>query len=228
MKKFSLVLLCLFSFGFSQDREKQAMGISLLLEEEESVAPDVLRMDVSVNARGGKEGDVVSMLGEVDRAVRGLGFDYSGGNYWVQKNCWWEEGKRKCKGYVGEVKYSFRLQRALDQNKLLDLLDAFKEKFGESVSYAVSQSLWMVSPKRAKGLEEELRFRLLERAKDFAAKAGKRLGKDCYIQSVSYEHVSPIRGVVPYMALKSSTQAPEPKMEEVSVSVRASVSLVCR
>ncbi len=228
MKKFILFLLCMLSFGFSQDKEVRSIDISLPLEEEESLTADILRVDIFVNARGNKEIEVVNMLGEVDKAIRSLGLDYSGGNYWVQKNCWWEEGKRKCKGYLGELRYSFLLQRASDQNKLLDLLDAFKEKFGETINYGVSKTVWMVSPKKAKGVEEELRLRLLNRARDFATKAGKNLGKECYIKSVSYDYISPIRGGMALMALKFSPQAPEPKMEETSISVKAVVGFVCR
>ncbi|MFN3599130.1 MAG: hypothetical protein ACK4VK_05280 [Aquificaceae bacterium] len=228
MKKFILFLLCMLSFGFSQDKEVRSIDISLSLEEEESLTADILRVDIFVNASGNKEIDVVNMLGEVDKAVKSLGFEYSGGNYWVQKNCWWERDKRRCEGFLGELRYSFRLQKASDQNRLLDLLDAFKEKFGKAINYTVSQTIWVVSNKKTEGLKEELRLRLLDKARDFATKAGKRLGKECHIQSVSYEHISPIRGDIGLMTLKSASEAPEPKMEEISTSVRAIVGLVCR
>lgn len=227
MRKFILCLLFLLSFGFSQDKDMQAINISLTLQEEEALTPDVLKVDISINAHGNKEADVVGMLGEIDRTIRSLGLEYSGGNYWVQKNCWWEEGKRKCKGYLGELRYSFRLQRAWDQNRLLDALDGLKEKFGEAINYAISQTIWIVSEIKIRDLEERLRLRLLDRAKDFATKVSKKLGKECHIQNVNYEYVSPIRGGRDFMALKSS-QAPEPRMEDIFISVRAVVGFVCR
>lgn len=85
MRKFILCLLFLLSFGFSQDKDMQAINISLTLQEEEALTPDVLKVDISINAHGNKEADVVGMLGEIDRTIRSLGLEYSGGNYWVQK-----------------------------------------------------------------------------------------------------------------------------------------------
>ncbi|MFN3870347.1 MAG: SIMPL domain-containing protein [Aquificaceae bacterium] len=223
MKKFILCLLCVSYLGFSQDKE--AVSISLMLQEEEAIAPDLLKMDIYISARGNKEIEVINRLGEIDKDIKKLGFDYSGGSYSVEKNCWWEWAKRKCKGYLGELSYSFRLQKASDQNRILDVLDTFKEKFGEGIDYKVYEPHWVVSEKKTKGLEEELRLRLLDRAKEFAKKAGQRLGMECRIQSVNYErHDIPIRGLM----LKSSSEAPEPKAEEKTLSVRALVGFVCR
>jgi len=49
-------------------------------------------------------------MGEVDKELRRLKIDYKGGQYSVFQNCWWEEDKRRCSGYKGEIGYVFLLK----------------------------------------------------------------------------------------------------------------------
>jgi len=73
---------------------------------------------------------------------------------------------------------------------------------------------------------------IFERAKEFSKTASKALGKTCDIETINYEK-EPLR----YHPEQFSTfisdeafvvKAPQPKKEEKSVSVRASVKLRCK
>lgn len=230
MRKFIATFLCFISFAFSQEKEMQTTNIFFTLQYKEDITPDILKMNTFINASGSRESDVINILGEVDKAIRNLKLEYSGGNYLVQKRCWWEDGKRKCKGYTGEIEYSFMLQRASDQNKVLDILDSFKEKFGEIINYTVSQTVWIVSENKIKDIDEQLKLKLLNRAKDFTVKVSKNLGKECYIKSVNYGYINYIDLEDSRIHLKSlkSIEAPEPKADNISISTKATVELICR
>lgn len=230
MTKFKgfLLIFSIVAVALAQERELQGIRISLFLEEREEVSPDVFRLDISLRANGQKESEVINILGSVDKAIRDLKVEYSGGRYWVEKNCWWEKEKRRCSGYTGTISYSFRLDNPSKQNEILEALDHFKSKLGEAVSYSVSNSSWVVSEKKIKGVEEDLRLKLIDRAKDFAEKASKRLGKNCSIQSIRYEPSGAV-APLPFRALKTAkVEAPEPAYEDLPFTIKAFVDFVCK
>lgn len=205
--------------------------ITITLEDERELFPDVLNLNISLTAKASKEADVINILGEVDRVVRDLGFDYSGGTYHVTKNCIWEKDKLRCSGYKGELSYTFRLKDPNGQNRVIETVSRFKDRYGEKVSYTISNPFWSIDRKRQKEVVNILRIELIKKAQDFAGEVSKALKGPCSVSRVDFDTVlphkvyPPIRGAE--LAVTGSVEAPQPKAEEQTVSVRARVELVC-
>lgn len=228
-----LLLLTGFTSLYAEEKEHEFTRISVTLEERKELTPDVLSMTVGVNANAVKEADVINMLGSVDKAIRALNLNYKGGSYSVYKNCWWEKDKRKCSGYKGEIGYSFELKDSKEQIKVLEVIDEFKEKYGERLNYTVSHPQWLISEKKTKETENELKLDMIDTAINFAKRAGERLGKKCSISSINYDVRRPtweppfLYRAAPVME-KASIEAPEPKKEDKAVNIKASIGYICR
>lgn len=214
---------------YAEEKDYELTRISINLEERKELAPDILSMTVEVNANAEKEAEVINILGGIDKALRTLNLNYKGGSYSVYKNCWWENYRRKCSGYRGKLKYFFELREAREQNKILEVIEEYKEKYGEKMNYTVSHPQWLISETKVKDTEKELKLEIINTAMDFAKRVGEQLGKKCSISSIKYDVRSPIwepPGF--YIMEKAVIEAPEPKKEDKVVSVKASVGLVCR
>ncbi|MEN3039863.1 MAG: hypothetical protein ABDI07_12095, partial [Candidatus Kryptonium sp.] len=91
----------------------------------------------SLTSTSQREGDVLNMLGNVDKAIRELGVSYSGGSYDLQKNCLWEAGRQRCSGFKGTLNYIFELKDAKQQGKVTETVDSFKDKYGKNIEYEI-------------------------------------------------------------------------------------------
>ncbi|MDW7973136.1 MAG: SIMPL domain-containing protein [Thermodesulfovibrio sp.] len=239
MKTITLsVLFLIFILGlipvYAEEKDLDIVRISITLEERKEITPDILNITLGINANAQRESEVINILGAIDKAIRALNLNYSGGSYSVYKNCWWEKDKRKCSGYKGELGYSFELKDAKEQNKILETIDEFKEKYGERMNYTVSNPQWLVSEKKAKAMENEIRLDIIDTALNFAKKAGEKLGKKCSISTINYDVRRPYFWEPPIfykaapMMEKAMIEAPEPKKEDKAINVKASVGFVCR
>lgn len=227
-----VLILIILLFGSLQAIEKpqEPIQISAVLEEVKEVEPDIFRFSLSLSVKTGRERDGVNILGEVDRAIRELGFKYSGGKYSLYKDCQWEKGRLRCVGYRGDLFYNFELKEVGKQNTVLETVERLKDKFGEALSYSVSPPSWVLSKKRIREVEEELRMDIVDRALGFSKGVGDRLGKNCSLSSIEYTAAGrPIHEGARVMTLEKATvEAPEPKKESVSITLSAFVRLLCR
>lgn len=211
--------------------------LSITLEETREPIPDILALDLKVDVTTAKEAEAINILGAIDNVLRNLNLDYKGGKYSVYKNCWWEKGKQRCTGYKGSIGYLFELKNAASQNQIFEALERFKERYEkkmslEEMNFSVSQPEWRISEKEYHKVEDELKFKIIDTAKDFSDRVSKKLGKTCYISDIDYDVKRPLP-IGPYYGAKAanlmerSIDAPEPKKEEKTVSVRAGVKLRC-
>ncbi len=231
------ILFIIFFIGlgnsYCQDKDYDFTRISITLEEKKEVVPDILKMTLSVNSFTLKEVDSINMLGALDKAVRALNLKYSGGKYAVEKNCWWEKDRRRCSGYKGNINYSFELKEGAEQNKIFDLLDKFKEQYGEKINYSVSNTTWVISDKKAEEIEMQLKLLMIDKGMNFAKKVEEKMGKKCTISNISYDIKrpfwdSPVFLKSAHTVEKFSVEAPEPKREDIEISVKANLSLICK
>lgn len=226
------------SYSFMKEYIKkeptESTRISITLEERKEITPEIFVLPFSVNVTASKEADVVNILGSVDKAIRLLNFNYKGGSYSVYKNCWWEKGKRKCAGYKGELHYTFELRNVENQNKIIDAVEEIKETYGESISYSVSEPRWLVDEKQIRKAEEGLKLSIIATAVEFGKKAGEKLNKTCTVSNIDYDARRPqLRPILPQLYKGATekttlTEAPEPKKEESTISVRATVRYICK
>lgn len=220
-------------FAHANQKDSDATTIGIILEGRKEIIPDILRMTIEINAVESKESEVINILGSLDKTIRGLNLSYSGGSYSVYKNCWWDKDKRKCIGYKGDITYNFSLKDVKEQNKILDILDDFKEKYGEKLNYSISRPQWIVSEKNLKTSESEVKLEMIDIAVDFGKKAGEKLNKNCSIYRMNYEVRQPFWEYIPVykstLAIeKSNIEAPEPKKEDKAISVKVNVEFKCR
>lgn len=199
--------------------------ITMNLTESKELLPDYLSMNLSVTAKAQKESEVINMLGNVDKAVRSLGLKYTGGRYWVGKRCWWENGRFRCLGYEGRIRYTFELKDPKEQNYVLEVIDSFKDRYGESMSYSVSEPKWSISEKHHRNVEKELRFSIIDSAKELTDSLSKRLNKECFIQTIDFTTRMP--PIEPY-TMRKGIEAPEPSVEGQTLNVDAVLRLVCK
>lgn len=235
MKAFVLSILAILlsiTVVYAQETEQDITHISITLEEIKVLTPDVLSMTLEFNVTTKKEAEAVNILGAIDKAIRGLNLKYTGGNYSVYKNCWWEKYTYECSGYKGSNGYVFELKEAKEQNKVIEVLEDFKEKYKDKINYTVSSPEWVVTEKTAKTEESELKLKIIDSAKDFAKKVSEKLGKTCFISTINYDVRRPYFWEPIYLKslemAKSAIEAPEPKKEDKTLSVKASVSLRCK
>ncbi len=200
--------------------------ISVILEEKKEILPDTFALGLEIIAIMDTEVKAINIIGSVDKTLRDLGFDYKGGKYWVYQNCWWEKNKRKCSGYKAIVEYLFLLKNPSFQNKILKILEKFKQKYRGSFKFKIYRTDWIVSEKKMDRLKDELRLKIIKKAKDFLIKVSSALGKSCDIKSIDYNvglHYPS------YLPTKSKgLEAPEPKKEEKTVNIKAKVILICK
>ncbi len=210
---------------YAGEKEQTGAHISITLEDRKALIPDLLVMNLQIKVNTATEAEAINMLGSVDKAIRELKVDYTGGKYSVNKHCWWEWEKRRCAGYEGGINYVFQLREPKEQNKILEVVDSFKDKYEKKMNYSVSEPSWIVSGERIKAIEEELRYSIIDSAKSFAKRVSEKLEKNCSIQSIRYD-IDRSRWGWWEIGLKS-IEAPEPKKEDQIVKVQAKVELKC-
>lgn len=228
------LLFSLISVSTYAQSDGNSMEVFITLEDAKELIPDILAMPVTVNVTTIKEIDAVNILGSVDKSLRGLGFDYRGGKYSIYKNCSWEKGKEICSGYKGSISYVFELTEPAGQNKVFETLSNFKEKYGEKIDIAISNPQWIVSKKSYQKEEDSLKIEIIDSAKDFARKISEKLGKTCSLASMNYDVRKPqlwwssFEEGLYLKTARSMAEAPEPKKEEKTVSVKVSVKMLCK
>lgn len=174
--KFIIFLCILYIFSFisvygqnKEVRDKEKITkIFMKIEDTKELIPDFLEIEVKVNVTTEKEIDAINILGKVDKSLRNLGFEYEGGRYSVEKNCWWEGNIQKCLGYKGSIYYTFGLKELSDQNKIFEILSNFKEKYSKQIEFSVSEPKWIVSKKNLYEVEEELKIEIIDITKNFS------------------------------------------------------------
>lgn len=231
MKKtiFLSIILALFcTYAYAQDKDENITKVSIILEQTREIVPDILSMSLYVNVTTPKEIETINALGAIDKAIRNLNLDYKGGKYSVYKRCWWEKDRQKCQGYRGSSGYIFELKDATAQNQIFEMMERFKEKYGEEMNFTVSEPQWIVSKKNTTKVEDELKLEIIDTAKDFSEKVSKKLGKTCYISNIDYEIRRPSYGPEPIFLKTKSIEAPEPKKEELVIGVKVGVKLNCK
>ncbi|MCS7149320.1 MAG: SIMPL domain-containing protein [Caldimicrobium sp.] len=231
----TLLLIFFISDLNAQERvpEDKVTRIYLTFEQKVDIQPDLLQMNLHLTSKADKEAEVVNALGDIDKAIRALGIDYSGGKYSVEKNCFYEKNKWKCVGYIGNLHYYFKLTNPKEQNKILEAIESVKEKLGDKVEYSVDQPQWVVTEKQTKRLEKNLQMDLISQAAEFAKEVGEKIGRKCSIFSIDFDMS---RGILLYspVFLKSaerraapSIEAPEPKKDDKVINVKAKVNMIC-
>lgn len=240
MRVFLILFLAVFAFFLFNEttnaqenlKETERTVVLIILEERKELMPDTLYFNFSISAKSERESDVINMLGLVDKKIRDLKFDYSGGSYSVFKNCWWEKEKRKCMGYIGEVNYQFKLKETKEQNRLLEAVDDIKERYGEKLNYTVSSPQWSISERRIRESQEELKLLIIDSAKLFANKIADKIKRTCMISEINYDtgrlyFEQPVMFKAATMSETRTIEAPEPKRDEKSVIVKAQIRLIC-
>lgn len=234
---FTMIMLFIsFSSIYADDKikEHELTRISITLEEKRELSPDILNMNFSVTAKAQKEVDVINILGSIDKSIRNLKIEYTGGNYSVYKNCWWEKNKLKCSGYKGDLNYDFKLKDSKEQNKILESIEEIKEQFGENIAYSVSNPQWIITEKKYKEVENALKIEIIDTLIKFSNKVSEKIGRQCVISSIDYdikrfylERPIAYKSAVPDIAVEKTIEAPEPKREDKTVTVKAYVKYLC-
>lgn len=223
------ILLMLLPLNLRAQEGKESLTHTLLdVEESARLQPDSLRLEVSITSTFQREADVLNMLGDVDKAIRGLAVSYSGGSYNLQKNCWWEVNRQRCSGFKGTLNYIFELKDAKQQERLIETIDSFKDKYGKNIEYSIAPPSWVVSDGKKKETERALRLKILDTAVELGKEIGKRLGKNCTLHRLNYQLVDVALLRLQKEAMVRALEPPEPKREDVNLRVRATLELVCR
>ena len=241
MKKivfFVIIFALLFSIDSAFAQQQDSTKVYITLEETKDLTPDIYSLSIIIHVNTKEEAEVIKILGGADKVVKNLRLNYKGGKYNVYRNCWWEKGREVCSGYKGNVSYNFELEKPEQQNKILESLAEFQEKYGEKVSLTISNPMWTVSKRNLRIAEDELKLEIVDTAKAFTQKMSEKLGKICNISDINYDLRRPPIWY-PFrdedIMLKSATkesrislEAPTPVKEDKTLSVKTSITLICR
>jgi len=185
MKKIVLIslgigLLSLFNVSKTLSEtnvdSKKVTRVSIVLEHKREVQPDILSLRVNMKIKTDKEIDAINILGDVDKRIRKLGFNYKGGNYRIEQNCWWTRKGQVCEGVNGYISYNFELKDYKEQNELYETLNKITESY-PSLTFEVSEPIWITSQKLTDKVQNEIKLELIEKAQDFRGALTEKLGK---------------------------------------------------
>lgn len=232
------IFIYLLPLNNAFSEQKDSTRVYITLEETKDLIPDIYTISIAVNVNSIQEAEVIKILGDVDKSIKNLRLNYKGGKYEVYRNCWWEKGKEKCSGYKGNVYYYFELEKPEQQNKILETLTDLQEKYQDKVSLTISNPTWKVSKKNLKIAEEELKLEIIDAARAFSKKVSEKIDKFCHITDINYDVKRPPIWY-PFrdenIMLKSATreskislEAPTPVKEEQTISVKTSITLLCK
>jgi len=213
------------------DECRECTNIKTIIQDKKEIEPDVLAVSVNITVEGSKESEIINILGEVDKSIRDLGFEYKGGKFSVYKNCWWENNKTKCEGFKGSSFYVFELKNPTDQNKIYEKLSYFSGKYKDKLDYSVSQPEWTASKEKIEQIEEQLKLSVIDKALSFTQQVSKKLNKTCNIKSLDYEsdqaYPMPIyRNML--MKTAESVSAPEPKKDVNFMDIKVKAEIICK
>jgi hypothetical protein len=213
------------------DECKECTYIETIIQDKKEIEPDILAVSVNISVKGSKESEIINMLGEVDRSIRDLGFEYKGGKFSVYKNCWWENNKTKCEGFKGNSFYVFELKNPTDQNKIYEKLSYFSGKYKDKLDYSVSQPEWIASKEKTEQIEYQLKLSVIDKALSFTQQVSKKLNKSCNIKSLDYEsdqvYPMPIYRTM-LMKTAESVSAPEPKKDINFIDIKVKTEIICK
>jgi hypothetical protein len=213
------------------DECKECTYIETIIQDKKEIEPDILAVSVNISVKGSKESEIINMLGEVDRSIRDLGFEYKGGKFSVYKNCWWENNKTKCEGFKGNSFYVFELKNPTDQNKIYEKLSYFSGKYKDKLDYSVSQPEWTASKEKTEQIEYQLKLSVIDKALSFTQQVSKKLNKSCNIKSLDYEsdqvYPMPIYRAM-LMSTAESVSAPEPKKDINFIDIKVKTEIICK
>jgi hypothetical protein len=216
------------------DECKECTYIKTIIQDKKEIEPDILAVNVNVSVKGSKESEIINMLGEVDKSIRDLGFEYKGGKFSVYKNCWWENNKNKCEGFKGSSFYVFELKNPTDQNKIYGKLSYFSDKYKDKLDYSISQPEWTASKEKTEQIENQLKLSVIDKALSFTQQISKKLNKSCNIESLNYEsdqiYPIPIYRTILMSTAESveSVSAPEPKKDVNFIDIKVKAEIICK
>jgi len=211
----AVFLVLLFAFcGFAQEI---ATKVSFSSTASTQLLPDTYLLSLTISATASKESTALSLLGKAHKELAKLSLPFSGGKFYLDRNCLLDKGTQKCQGFKASASYEFHLQDIQRQAAIFETLSSI-----DGINFAVHQTEWMISPARQEKAKEELMLSLLDKAKTFSDQIGKRLNKSCAIESISYQPSH-----TPILYAKTQT-LPEPTKEPQTISITANISLICR
>jgi hypothetical protein len=193
-----------------------------------NVMPDVYTIYVSIVVKDKKEKDVINTLGKIDRSIRNLNVDYVGGNYNLSKNCYYDENKQICEGFIGYSYYKFNLKEVENQVNILETFSSLKKEF-KNMYFQIEGSDWILSKHLRDRIEDSLKISIIDRINNFSEQISKKINKKCILKTISYKQ----NYYFPYYERKyealqaEAFTAPSPKSEEITISVEANIKLAC-
>jgi uncharacterized protein YggE len=194
-----------------------ATKVSFSTTASTQLLPDTYILSLTISATDNKPATALSLLGRAHKELAKLGLPFSGGKFYLDRNCFLDKGTQKCQGFKGTAFYEFRLQDPQPQSTILETLSSI-----DGINFAIHQTEWVLSPAHQEQVKEELMLSLLDKAKIFSDQMGKKLNKTCTIESISYQ---PNHTPILYAKAQS---LPEPTKEPQTISITANISLICR
>ena len=194
----------------------------------EEVLPDVFVLPLSVEVRADEEGTVLKTLSAVDEAMRKLGLKYSGGNYSIWEDRFWNSKEKRYErnGFVGRIHYRFLLKKPEAQSSVYDALERLRKNY--RFAYSVSSPHWEISGEKSEAVKENLKRSLLSAAKREAQLLSDSLEKSCSISEVDFSQRTFYPVYREKTLLRTETAPPLSRREESKLSVSARVKFICK
>ena len=216
-KKKGYGLFLAFLFTACSFAQESATKVSFSPIASTQLLPDTYLLSLTISATADKPTIALSLLGKAHKELAKLGLPFSGGKFYLDRNCMLDKGTQKCQGFKATAFYEFHLQDPQPQSTILEALSSI-----DGINFAIHQTEWIISPARQEKAKEELMLSILDKAKTFSDQMGKKLNKSCTIESISYQPDH-----TPIFHAKAQS-LPEPTKEPQTISITANISLICR
>ncbi len=230
---FFLIFIFIFSFVSSLQAQETSQESSLTIlfpvEEETQIVPDLYLLRVTGEVRASSEKQALSVLFYLDSELRKLlkslkGISYKGGNFQIQRNCFWEKNSWTCRGIRGSIFYVFFSNSTSFQSKVVSVFVKTKKRF-PFFFFRISYSNWTVSFKKIKTTYQNLRLKAIREILSFCKLLSEETGKKCVVKKIDFSLRSPSEYPV-YRSANLKVSLPEPikDLKEIKISARVEVS----
>ena len=222
MKKFLLASLLGVSvvYGFE---------ISMNKEFVKELKPNSLSISVRISTTQKTTKDVLDKLSGYSDFIKSFkDIDIKGGNFSTYPNYKYYNHERKKIGYKGSINYQISSQ---DETKLKNFISMLTAKNIENdVDLSIGSGSWQVDQKSIKKEKEDLKFKAINWAENYAVNLSEKTGKKCILKSMDFssDRYYPPVVYAEAKAARDQDNIPMPNKSMQKIEISSKIKFECK
>jgi len=193
---------------------------------EATVQPDIAVTNINISVKGESETEVTKRLREISVYINGYTqVEKEGGEFRVNANYYYQNGKRVQDGYIGSMRYKISSKEIDDLDIFLgDLMSQKKNETIEVRSYG-----YEVTKEKLNNSIEQLRFQAIVWGIAYAKDLSSKIYKKCELTNISFAQTTQPRMMTAKMNAKLEDGfAPQPIQNEQTITLHSNYVLECK